>query len=169
MAMEPRKTFRTLLHLPELRKIKEHEIVAPKSQGDFLGKGMFAVHKGWWQASSSSGSLGSDGFSRVPVAVKTYEDDSDDDDYGDVDDEGVRASKLRRLFDRVEQNAQRQLACGHNNVLRIFGTCRPPLRMAPMKFHLPVQRVLKPLGVQIPRLVRGLIVGVLPPSWFTTK
>eukprot|EP00971_Amphidinium_carterae_P325097 6455191-Amphidinium_carterae.1 len=46
MAMEPQKAFRTLLHLPELRKISEHEIVAPKSQGDFLGKGMFAVHKG---------------------------------------------------------------------------------------------------------------------------
>eukprot|EP00971_Amphidinium_carterae_P048578 957516-Amphidinium_carterae.1 len=113
MAMEPQKAFRTLLHLPKLRKIHEHELT---SQGDFLGKGMFAVHKGWWQPSSSSSSLESDCSSRVPVAVKTYEDDSDDDDFGSAeDDKGVRASKLRKLFDRVEQNAKRQLACAHNN------------------------------------------------------
>eukprot|EP00971_Amphidinium_carterae_P346245 6487592-Amphidinium_carterae.1 len=133
MAMEPQKAFRTL-RIPELQKIHEHEIVAPKSQGDFLGKGMFAVHKGWWQPPSSSGSsLASDSFSRIPVAVKTYNDDSDDDNCGSVEEDkrvDVRASKLGKLLDRVEQNAQRQQACAHNNVLRIFGTCRPPLRGA---------------------------------------
>eukprot|EP00971_Amphidinium_carterae_P025276 499130-Amphidinium_carterae.1 len=59
----------------------------------------------------------------MPVAVKTYKVPDEDTEEQDMD-----AARLGRLFDRAEQNAQRQLACAHNNVLWIFGSCRALLR-----------------------------------------
>eukprot|EP00971_Amphidinium_carterae_P140057 2775288-Amphidinium_carterae.1 len=97
-----------------LRSIPSFDIV---DEGEFLGKGMFAVHSGWWRQGTSNGSLAS-ASACIPVAVKTYK-------VPDEDAEHMDAVRLGRLFDRVELNAQRQLACVHNNVLRIFGSCRP--------------------------------------------
>eukprot|EP00971_Amphidinium_carterae_P332364 6466492-Amphidinium_carterae.1 len=120
MAMEPQKAPRPL-HLPELQKISEDEIVASKLQGDLLGKGMFAVYKGWWhQQSASSSSLGSGSFPGIPVAVKTYEDDGDDDACGALEDHKDNELKLRKRFDCVERNAKRQLASAHNNAPHLW-------------------------------------------------
>eukprot|EP00971_Amphidinium_carterae_P277845 5514951-Amphidinium_carterae.1 len=75
---------------------------------------MFAVHSGWWRQATSTCSLAS-ASAAIPVAVKTYKVPDEETEELDMD-----AVKLGNLFERVEQNAQRQLACVHNNVLRIF-------------------------------------------------
>eukprot|EP00971_Amphidinium_carterae_P129738 2569929-Amphidinium_carterae.1 len=109
IAMEPRETGRALQLPKELQKIPEREIDLPMHRGDVLGKGMFTVYKGWWQQGSSSSSLGSDN-SNMQVAVKKYGIPEEDEDELEVE-----ASELKRLFERVEQNACRQIACAHNN------------------------------------------------------
>eukprot|EP00971_Amphidinium_carterae_P015310 302265-Amphidinium_carterae.2 len=117
-AMEPCACGRAL-RPPALRGILPAEIV---DEGEVVGRGMFTVHKGWWQQGTSAGSP-ANASAGIPVAVKIYKVPDEDAEELDMD-----TARLGRLFDRVEQNAQRQLACVHNNVLRIFGSCRSLLR-----------------------------------------
>eukprot|EP00971_Amphidinium_carterae_P079003 1563187-Amphidinium_carterae.1 len=103
LAMEPRVS-RPVLTLPLPRTIVDGDIVCQK---DCIGKGMFKVYKGWWRAGSSG----------LQIAVKVYE-APDDDEFQ------MEGFNLETFWGRVRKNAQRQMACVHNNVLRIFGLCR---------------------------------------------